>query len=541
MKKSILFSVVTTVITALLCVTCFEYQATEPSDDVGATAFNNMYNGCPSTQPNCPGYVAPTNCLSDPTAPGCEGFCEAINHSVPNCPDYCPSTTPNCPGYVAPDPCIDDPTSSPNCQGYCAAIGYSDYGCEGYCNTHQEDQRCGGENPCAVDPDPSCNNYCQYYGNAVDQCRTYTIAFDANGATAGDAPTARTEVGAGSSITIPNQGTLTRSGYNFVGWNSNSSGDGINYSAGSSYSLTGTATNITLYAKWEVVDNPNPNPTTYRVTFDRNSGSGNPPGPYDVNSGDGITIGSGQLTRNGYNFSGWSECRNDISCPVYPVGSFYTPTGTNTNVTLWAMWSQNLSYGGMSYKTVRIGNQTWMAENLNYDIPNDNSDVCYDDDCYNYSKYGRLYDWVRAMGGSEKLSNMKNSVNIQGICPVGWHLPNDEEWATLANNIANDFGDPNIVGGKLKSETGWYDNGNGTDAYGFSALPGGSWDAGNTVRDFIDIGLRGCWWSSTPTNAGDYGPYQTAIRRRVNYNNESLERGQQGKASKLSVRCVKND
>jgi len=103
----------------------------------------------------------------------------------------------------------------------------------------------------------------------------------------------------------------------------------------------------------------------------------------------------------------------------------------------------------IKYKAVDIGTQTWMAENLNYDIPDDDTDICYEEKPANCKTYGRLYDW--------------NS--IQGVCPSGWHIPSDAEWATLINFAGE--------GSKLKSASGW----NGTNDYRFSALPGGWWSA----------------------------------------------------------------
>jgi len=105
-----------------------------------------------------------------------------------------------------------------------------------------------------------------------------------------------------------------------------------------------------------------------------------------------------------------------------------------------------------SYVYVVIGEQTWMAENLNY---NANGSICDDNNC---ATYGRLYDWETA----------------KKACPVGWHLPTSTEWNVLLKYVDPDLVSNNysIVGGKkLRATSGW-DNGNGTDDYGFAALPG---------------------------------------------------------------------
>ena len=118
------------------------------------------------------------------------------------------------------------------------------------------------------------------------------------------------------------------------------------------------------------------------------------------------------------------------------------------------------SRDGQIYKTVVIGSQTWMAENLNYHIGKSYS-YCYDNDVNNCAKYGLLYTWAAA----------------KKACPRGWHLPTKTEFETLFNTVAGE----SEAGVMLKSTSGWgeYDriNGNGTDAYSFSALPAGYRDS----------------------------------------------------------------
>ncbi|MCL2283106.1 MAG: hypothetical protein FWC26_07295, partial [Fibromonadales bacterium] len=126
---------------------------------------------------------------------------------------------------------------------------------------------------------------------------------------------------------------------------------------------------------------------------------------------------------------------------------------------------------GKTYRTVKIGTQIWMAENLNYDAENSK---CYENKPENCEKYVRLYDWETAMKS----------------CPSSWHLPSNEEWKTLVNFA----GGRNIAGKKLKAKKGWNEKGNGTDGFGFSALPGGS---GYSDDKFSDVGNYGYWWSSS--------------------------------------------
>jgi len=158
----------------------------------------------------------------------------------------------------------------------------------------------------------------------------YTVTFNANGGT-GTAPTAQTE-NAGSFITLPGAENLNRSGYTFGGWNTNSSGTGTNYNAGSYYMVT---ENITLYAKWNAVL------VVYNVTFDINGAtSGTAPTTQTANAGSYIMlpIGSG-LTRTSYIFGGWNTNSSGTGTN-YNAGSYYTVT---ENITLYAKWNLDTS------------------------------------------------------------------------------------------------------------------------------------------------------------------------------------------------------
>ncbi|MCL1966571.1 MAG: hypothetical protein FWF67_01670 [Fibromonadales bacterium] len=137
------------------------------------------------------------------------------------------------------------------------------------------------------------------------------------------------------------------------------------------------------------------------------------------------------------------------------------------------------------YRIVKIGKYIWMAENLAYDAPNIKS-CCYDNDKDNCKKYGRLYDRKTA----------------KDACPPGWHLPSHDEWKNLIESAGGDA----VAGKKLKAKDGWKDygetSGNGTDDFGFSALPGGLVNSAGTHRyDRCD----GRWWSNSESN--DDKPY----------------------------------
>ncbi|WP_308602805.1 fibrobacter succinogenes major paralogous domain-containing protein [uncultured Fibrobacter sp.] len=165
---------------------------------------------------------------------------------------------------------------------------------------------------------------------------------------------------------------------------------------------------------------------------------------------------------------------------------------------------------GKTYKTVKIGNQVWMAENLNYKTANS---YCYEDKLANCHKYGRLYTWAVAMDSAGVFSNDGKGCgegktcaakkSVRGICPKGWHLPSDNEWKTLFEAVGREYretelGDITIriytaAGKKLKSKSGWDDD-NGTDDYGFSVLPAGlRYGDGN----YSNGGKYASFWSST--------------------------------------------
>jgi uncharacterized protein (TIGR02145 family) len=176
------------------------------------------------------------------------------------------------------------------------------------------------------------------------------------------------------------------------------------------------------------------------------------------------------------------------------------------------------------YRTVPIGSQVWMAENLNCDVE---GSKCYDNKPENCGKYGRLYDWETA----------------KTVCPSGWHLPSDEEWGKLMRYVDGTSGTINTyyssptAGRYLKAKSGWVDykgepTGNGEDTYGFSALPGGHC-SGRPCRDFYDAGNMGFWWSSSEYD-GNYAHF-----RDMSYSREYAYWGREdGTYCLYSVRCV---
>jgi uncharacterized protein (TIGR02145 family) len=236
-------------------------------------------------------------------------------------------------------------------------------------------------------------------------------------------------------------------------------------------------------------------------------------------------------------------------------------------VTSFAQFNPDLTYGevvdieGNKYKTIKIGKQEWMAENLRTTKYNDGSGIplvadedqwlnnfnegntlqepmmCWyinDQPIDNANKYGAeaLYNWYAI---NPSTNGNKN------VCPLGWHVPTDVEWTVL-----NYFLDPeayvihgrgiNNAGGKMKS-TGmqfWESPNEGaTNSSGFSGLPGGIRNGNGT---FDSIGNYGYWWSSSESKYDTRFVWVHSLTSHA----ESLSRSVQYKTSGLSVRCLSN-
>ncbi len=201
---------------------------------------------------------------------------------------------------------------------------------------------------------------------------------------------------------------------------------------------------------------------------------------------------------------------------------------------------------GNNYKTVIIGTQTWMAENLkttkylNGDLIGTTGSATkdislestpkyqwtYEGNEINADTYGRLYTWYAIM-------------DSRNTCPTGWHVPTDEEWTTLENYVTND-GFSSREGTALKTVEGWLYSGyyceGGTDEYGFHALPGGY---RNTIGTFSNNGYRSFWWSTTEYDVPGFGTISAWLRS-FTYSKTISVRDEDGKKNGIAVRCVKD-
>jgi len=309
----------------------------------------------------------------------------------------------------------------------------------------------------------------------------FTVTFDGNEATGGTPPPPVT-TGSGYAIVLPDGGSLERTGYIFDGWN-----------VVSPYTVTG---DVTLYAKWLPV---------YTVTFDGNGATGGTvPAVMKIDSGSSISLpDGGNLAKSDYSVGGWNTDSSGTGTN-YGVGSSYTVAN---DITLYAIWVYYDVRDRQEYKITTIGTQVWMAENLNYYT---SESKCYYNNFDNCAKYGRLYNWYEALNA----------------CPSNWHLPNQEEWEVMIAYI----GGESTGGGKLKAKSGWGSNGNGTDEYGFSALPGGN---GYSDDSFGSVGNSGNWWTASENDI------YFAWYRTMNYDNEGVEtNGYLKRGGLRSVRCL---
>ena len=217
----------------------------------------------------------------------------------------------------------------------------------------------------------------------------------------------------------------------------------------------------------------------------------------------------------------------------------------------------SITYGNDIYPIVVIGTQTWLAKNLNYAVEGSKcygeggEVVDYDEDDNritetlspaevqaNCVKYGRLYDWATAMGLPSNCNENSCSSQIQpkhkGICPSGWHIPSNDDWDMLMNYV----GGYETAGAKLKAASGWNDyegkSGNGTDDYGFSAMPGG---IGRLNGTFGYAGNGSLWWCASESESESSS--DDAYTRSMGYDSEAYE-DSRDKPTLYSVRCVKN-
>ena len=247
-----------------------------------------------------------------------------------------------------------------------------------------------------------------------------------------------------------------------------------------------------------------------------------------------------------------SSGEDKVNCSALLEGE----TGWNWNVPKECRFNPNIDYGTMTderdgkvYRTVKIGVQVWMAENLNYADSAETPSLkrkswCYNGEPKNCDVAGRLYTWAAAIdsvsladdadnpricgyGKECDFTSTRSATFVQGVCPGGWHLPSKKEWNALFTVVGGD----STAGKLLKSQTGWYNRGNGTDAFGFSALPAGG---RNGDGEGYNEGDYAYFWSSTELNSN------YAYDVHLGYGGDDAGLLYNIKNNGFSVRCLKD-
>jgi uncharacterized protein (TIGR02145 family) len=230
---------------------------------------------------------------------------------------------------------------------------------------------------------------------------------------------------------------------------------------------------------------------------------------------------------------------------AYATNSTGTAFGNQLSFTTFWLCGSQITYMDQNYNTVLIGDQCWMAENLNVGTRingsqnmSDNGTIekyCYDDNEAYCNEYGGLYQW-------DEMMQYAINLDVQGICPDGWRLPTDDEWIILEGTVDSQYGVSSSewdgqgwrgydAGKNLKSTSGWYSNGNGTDTFGYSVLPGGC-RYSNGYLSYLTFSAY--FWSSGEYNSdGAWG-------RHLYYFGDEVYRYNYSKSYGFSVRCLKD-
>ncbi len=257
-----------------------------------------------------------------------------------------------------------------------------------------------------------------------------------------------------------------------------------------------------------------------------------------------------------------NDLRANLGCTSYTRGEYRILSGQYSYYKCetdgWLFTTERLNQGTMTderdghvYKTIGVKTQMWMAENLNYADEQNypsmvNENWCHNSDVDSCAKYGRLYTWNAAIdyaywsnqsetcayGGSCNLPE-----RVQGICPIGWHLPTRNEWNVLFDGVVDVVGKTTKTCSALRSSTGWFGESNGSDVFGFSALPAGHTD--NLNYEYA------MFWSSTEyhdenCDEGNYaycGAYFASLRFNNEFRYDAYGKNNIG----LSVRCVRDE
>ena len=329
---------------------------------------------------------------------------------------------------------------------------------------------------------------------------SYLVTFNSNGGTISTSKTVKYGSAYGT-LPIP-----TKEGHTFTGWS-------LNATTISATTNVATTSDHTLVAQWQA--------NSYLVTFDSNGGTVN-------TSSKTVTYGTAYGTlptpvKEGSIFKGWSLNATKISATTNVV--------TASIHTLVAQWFEPTisDVDGNVYKTVIIGDQQWMAENLKVSTYNDRTSIidANNTNAYQYEETG-AWTYYKNSGNFGKLYNFY-AVNTQKLCPTGWHVPTFNEWGVLIDYLGGQW----VAGGKLKEAglVNWYSPNVATNSSLFSALPGGKRDF---VGNYDEIGNVGYYWSSS-----EHGYSYARFVYMYSYTDQILSYSLD-KNSSFSVRCLKD-
>ena len=311
--------------------------------------------------------------------------------------------------------------------------------------------------------------------------KEYSITFNGNG---GSGSMSSKTVSAGYSISLP-ANTFTRSGYEFVGWNTNADGSGVSYTNGQNINPSG---NITLYAQWKVKE------VYYTITFNPNSGSGSM-SSQTVSAGSSFYLSINTFTRSGYQFVGWNTSSYGTGTS-YTDGQFITPTG---NIILYAQWKKieeeqeqvSGSHQGHDYVDLGLPSGTlWATCNVGASRPEEYGDYFAWGETstkfsYTVSNY-TFTDYETTL----PLRNDAANVNWGGE----WHTPKRKELNELSNSsytIWTWVNQNGVEGYKVVSRN------NGNSIF----LPAAGYIDGSDMKN---VGTSGNYWSSSITTGYSY-------------------------------------
>jgi len=236
------------------------------------------------------------------------------------------------------------------------------------------------------------------------------------------------------------------------------------------------------------------------------------------------------------------SCSSDKDDDKTPGGSPGTGGGESV------VYGADVPYQNQTYKTVKIGSQTWFQRNLNYAVDGSkcgNGEGLSDANTTACDTYGRLYNWATAMVLPSKCNGVLSTSDVEctitapnhrGICPPNWHIPSDADWEALMTAV----GDSSTAGKYLKATNGWNshkgESGNGEDKYGFFALPGGIGISYGSISygTFVDVGRYGGWWCTLESSADN------AYYRDMGYKGQNVGRRNSSKDDLQSIRCVQD-